>query len=330
MKLNPEKQLALTKDALEAILREYGIADFTFSPITSGVQNSSALVVSGGKQHVLRVYVQERKNDEDVKREIRFQDFLRDNGIPIPKIYRNKSEQELTILDIAGKKWQIILMEFMEGQSVTEHPGRELIAELASMQARMHLLGIKFNGELLRTEHAGETEESFGEMINRWYKDLHDNYAVRIVTLPIPGEEIAQFVERVKAYRYRLDPRLPHGYNHLDLDFHGNVLVSHSKITGVIDFDDLAYSPMIVCLGYTVWSMLANEGIECARTYVNEYEKVRPLSDLEREAMPHVVMFRNYMLGALRLYLWDETSHAANVMKNLELEKEIPKINFFA
>jgi len=320
-KLNPESQLALTEGTLAEVLVAYGITDFTFTPIHSGIQNSSAYITSSGKNYVLRVYMHGHKSNDDIKREIRFQDYLRSHGIPIPIIYPNSEGEELTVKKVVGdphsRDWQMFLMEFIDGQNRTEQPTPGLIDELATLQARMHLLGVEFAKIVAPGAH-------------RWYDDLHDTHVAEVKEVPIPGQEILNFIERIKAFRYPLGPELPQGYNHLDLDFDGNVLVKNEKVAGIIDFDDLAYSPIIVCLGYAVYQMFLDHGIEVARQYLQTYEKIRPLLPTEKEALSHVVMFRNYALAALRLRLWHENSHVERVMRNLELETQIPKINFFA
>ena len=126
MKLEPDRQINLTREALTTLLNEYGIADFIFEPISEGIANSSVRVQSGGKEYVLRVYAQ-GKSDEDIAFEIIFQNYLRTHGIPTPAIHPNKHGKELTVAEVDGKRWQVILMDFVEGQSTTTKPSYELI-----------------------------------------------------------------------------------------------------------------------------------------------------------------------------------------------------------
>lgn len=308
MKLEPDNQINLRKEVLDTILNEYGISEFAFEPIKEGIANSSAFVKSDNKKYVVRVYAQGKK-DEDIAFEINFQDYLRAHDIPIPIIHKNSSGQELTIIEIEGKRWQVILMDFIEGQSVTVKPSFDLIAELARMQAKMHLLGIEFVKLNSRPS-------------NLW-TDLHDSLASKVENTSVGGQEVKDLIERIKKYSYPLNPNLLYGYNHLDIDFDGNVLTKDNRVSGIVDFEDLKYSPIIVCLGYSLWNILDDEGLEAMKHYLSEYEKVRPLTSVEYEALPNVVFFRNYVIAIIRLLLWEENTPIEDIQGILKLEKEI-------
>jgi len=308
MKLEPANQINLNKEALNTILNIYNIDDFTFELIKEGIANSSAFIQSNNKKYVVRVYAQGKK-DEDTAFEINFQNYLRAHSIPIPVIHKNSSGQGLTIVEIDGKQWQVILMDFVEGKSVTIKPSFDLIAELARMQAKMHLLGIEFAKLNSRPSHL-------------WI-DLHDGLASKVENTSIRGQEVKDLIERIKKYSYLLNPDLPYGYNHLDIDFDGNVLTKDNQVSGIVDFEDLKYSPIIVCLGYSLWNILDDEGLEAMKHYLNEYEKVRPLTSAEYEALPNVVFFRNYVMAIIRLLLWEENTPIEDIHGILKLEKEI-------
>lgn len=308
-KLAPERHISITNEIVREILRSYSIAEFTFEQIHDGIENTSVRVESGGTKYVLRVYSQNRKSDEDVKFEILFQDYLRAHGIPIPAILPNEEGEELTIRHLERKRWQVLLMEYARGTSVTRHASPALIADLAGMQARMHMLGIDL---AKRTDRPQKP-----------WVDLRDSLAQRIQRDSISEKDVLDLVDRIERYRYPLDQDLPHGYNHLDIDFDGNVITKDEKVVAIIDFDDVQYSPPVVCLGYTLYSVLDDEGADAMRAYVQTYESIRPLSDKERVALPHVVLFRNYVLAAMRVLLGRPD---ADIQRCLRLESEIPSI----
>lgn len=311
MKLEPYNQISLTKEILAKLLDAYGIADFIFDPINEGIANSSARIETNGKKYVVRVYAQGKK-DEDITFEIEFQDYLREQGIPIPIIHKNKQGEELTGIEVDGRRWQVILMDFVEGRSVTVKPSYELIAELANLQAKMHLLGMEFEKSVDRPK--------------KLWADLHDGLVSKVENTSVGGQDLRDLLQRIKAYGYPLSPDLPYGYNHLDIDFDGNVLTKDSRVSGIVDFEDLQYSPVIVCLGYSLWNILDDEGIDAMKHYLKEYEKVRPLTPAEYEALPNVVFFRNYVMVVIRLLLWEETTPIEDVTNLLKLEKEIPAL----
>lgn len=312
MKLKPEAQINLTKETLAIILSAYRITDFTFEPINEGIENSSARIESGNKKYVVRVYAQGKK-DEDVLFELSFQDYLRGQGIPIPVIHTNNEGKELTVEELDGKRWQIILMDFIEGQSVTVKPSYDLISELATTQAKMHLLGMEFAKRSNKPK--------------RLWANLHDSLALKVEDTIVGGQEVRDLVQRIKTYSYPLNLGLPYGYNHLDIDFDGNVLTKDNHVSGVVDFEDLQYSPIVVCLGYSLWNILDDEGLEATRHYLKTYEKIRPLTPAEYEALPNVIFFRNYVMVVIRLLLWDEHTPIKDITDLIHLEKEIPRLS---
>lgn len=55
------------------------------------------------------------------------------------------------------------------------------------------------------------------------------------------------FLQRAKEYEVSLPSELPRGLCHLDYDT-GNTLVNKNVVAAVLDFDDLALAPFVVCL----------------------------------------------------------------------------------
>jgi len=308
-KIHDDKQLIVTKERIGLILHSYNIDNFSSEVIEQGLENTSLRIVTGDKKYVLRIHRQGKKIDEHLSFELAFQDYLRKNSIPIPHVHPNAEGKEFTVIELDGLRWLIILMDFAEGESVTEHYTSELIDDLASIQARMHLLGIEY-----AKEHPGE----------KVWAELTEMFSRRIKDTSIYDKELAEFIERARAFRYMFDPELPHGWNHLDLDLIGNVLVKDNKVSAIIDFDDLDYSPCIVCFGYSLWAVLFADGEKMMQQYLREYTKVRPLSKKELDALPHIMLFRNYGIGMIELVLWKRLE---NMEKFMELEKKILKLS---
>ena len=312
MKMHSENQIEITESTVALILNLYGISKFTFSPIKQGIENTSLYIESGEKKYVLRVYRQKRRTNDDISFELEFQHYLRENGIPTPQIYPNLESKELSIVDINGKQWSVILMQYVDGESVTTNPNPELITELAHIHAQMHLLGIKY---------AEISDARKTPMTN-----LNGLIANKIESSPIQTKEVIEFIQRVKSFKCELSSKLPYGYNHLDLDLDGNVIVRDNKVEGIVDFDDLRYSPSVVCLGSSLWNLLDDGGIDALKLYLDEYEKIRPLSILERHTLPIIISFRNYEIGIIRLLLWEKDTPLEDITNILRYENDIPSL----
>lgn len=308
-KLEPHRQIQVTTESLVPILQKYEIDDFTFMPINGGIENTSVRIETTDRTYVLRIYSRQRKSDEDIALEIEFQDFLRNRGIPIPEIVHTADGMAFTVVQEDRSRWQAVLMELVDGQSVTTRASGNLLSDLAALQARMHLFGVEFAAGSSRPKRA--------------WTDLRDSLADRIDTSTIVDQPTLDLLDRIKKYTFPLPPDLPYGYNHLDIDLDGNVITRGDKVAAIVDFDDVQYSPVVVCLGYTLWCLLDDEGEAAMWSYLQAYENIRPLTDREREVLPHVVIFRNYVLAAMRLLLKRDTM---DIQKSLRLERDIPSI----
>lgn len=304
------KKILLGNEVMWEILRCYGIADFTYEAFTQGIANTTMRVVAGDDQYVLRIYALDRKTDSQILFELNFQEYLRQNGIPTPRVQANLKGERLTIVMSAGWRWQVVLFEYIKGKSRTKRHTVQLIRELGSLQARMHVLGGQFSARA-DAKHI---------------KVLRDYYACNLTETSRYSVNIQQFVAKAKQFRYELDPALPCSYNHLDLDLDGNVIVEGGHIQGVIDFDDLAYSPTVVCLGYSLWNVLHDAGDSRMRQYLNWYQRIRPISKAEKQVLSSVVRFRNYEIGALRLF---RTKQPTCMERPLEIEEIIAEGSIF-
>lgn len=304
-KLSAEK-IDLTRDVVEQILQSYRITDFTFKPFTQGIANTTVGITSNGRQYVLRIYALNRKTDDQILFELDFQNYLRRNGVPIPNVCTTIAGDKLTIVHANKKRWQVVLFEFVEGRSKTRNHTLRLTKELALLQARMHVLGRQFP--------VANTID-----MSRWGV-LQDYYACYLTDTSNYSVDIGDFISKAKRFSYEFQQPLPYSYNHLDLDLDGNVIVNSGRIQAVIDFDDLAYSPSVVCLGYSLWNVLHDAGLIRAKQYLAHYEQVRPLSEYERQVLPDVVRFRNYEIGALRLF---RTGNIACMERPMQIEATI-------
>jgi Ser/Thr protein kinase RdoA (MazF antagonist) len=69
------------------------------------------------------------------------------------------------------------------------------------------------------------------------------------------------------------------GLSHFDFDI-DNVLTKNDHVTAILDFGDIECMPLVVCLGYTLWDVLCEEGGSPALVarYLQKYQAVRQLN----------------------------------------------------
>ncbi len=308
-KIDPANQLQITNEVIDKLLKQYSIIDYTYEIITEGIENTSLIVSTGKQKYVLRIYRQLKKTTDDILLEIQFQKLLKNKGLPIPEIRMNNDGDDVSIVKINNKYWQVILMEYL-GKTDFASYTPELLREMAITQAKMHQLGIAFAKDKVHTKRISELNETISQRHpTRLKNKKHQN-----------------FLQRATAFHLTFENELPYGYNHLDYDTYGNILIKNNKIMAILDFDDLAYSPCIVCLGYTLWSILfSTNQQELLYQYIRYYETVRPLTKNEREILPQIMLFRNYAIGAIEMTVRKRYIYMQQIM---DMEKDINNLKF--
>jgi Ser/Thr protein kinase RdoA (MazF antagonist) len=282
-KLYIEFQFPIAHENVAAALVPYGIAEFDFEVAGSGVENATIFVDSPQGKFALRVYRQAKKSTPEIELELEFASYLGAHGIPVPTVKPTNQGRLVAEVEVEGKSWQIVLMGFEPGV----HPegyDASLLAEMAGLQARMHLLGIDFSAKLSpRPKRAAELKPDS-----------------LVISLARPTDaRLADMLERAKRHHVRLPTALPSGFSHYDF-VDGNVLLSEGRISAVLDFDDARYAPVIICLANTLWSILSDsKDYENARTYVATYEKTRPLSSAEKQSIKGILLHRHYWICAM-------------------------------
>ncbi len=285
MRFKKAGQFPIDNEAIKAALKNYEISTFHFDIAESGIENTTFIIYAGDGKYVLRVYRYDKKRSA-IEIEIKFMSYLKLNGIPVPEVFPNYKGNRISNILYKNTEWQYILMEFLPGHHAKDY-SENLINELAAYQAKIHLHGEQFAKENPGAKKLKELRETeFIHLINQ--EQLKD-------------KEIANLISRGKDYIYSFPMGLPEGYSHFDYDA-GNILSDSSgKITGIIDFDDMQYAPLVMCLAYTLWSVLIVSNDHKAITkYLHSYNSVRPLSEMEKAAIQPIMLFRHYVIAALK------------------------------
>ncbi len=265
-----------------------------FSGITAGIENTNYLINAGGNKYILTIF-EKRVNNEELPFFISLTDHLRRNNISCPSTLRDKSGSQLQ--DIKGKK--AILISFLEGQGVEKIEDFHF-APLGSKVANMHIAVGDFR-EYRKNDMSLSKWVKIFEHIGEQADDIEKGLAKLIV------DEIYFLADN-----WPFD--LPSGVIHSDI-FPDNVFFRDKEITGIIDFyfacnDFFAYDIAII---FNAWGIETDKKRQ--QLFLNAYEKIRPLSEDERKAMP--ILLRGAALRFLltRSYDWFHTPETAQVRK---------------
>jgi Ser/Thr protein kinase RdoA (MazF antagonist) len=305
-KLDSHLQFQPTEAAIGQILGQYDLKLQSFSLATSGIENTTVLVQTDRGGFVVRIYRQKNKDRESILPELDFMQYLQRHRIPVPEVLQSVRRERIVEYVHSGTTWLCLVMHLMPGTHPRNYTS-ELMRSMAVIQAQMHLFGSSFVHE-----RALQQEKFSGNQLRgKWH-------ARDVVMEKITVAAVIDFLTRATAFEAVLPADTPIGFNHLDYD-HANLLAEGDAVTAVLDFDDAAVSPVVICLGYTLWNILFVTGdVLKLKEYLGYYESVRPLSQSELLSLRDTMLFRNYMILCILIDFWGEKSEKTRVCLSLE------------
>jgi homoserine kinase type II len=260
----------VSDEELETFIDSYDIGALTsFKGIAEGVENSNYLVHTARGPFILTLY-EKRVRPEDLPYFLGLMEHLAAAGISCPLPVRDREGRILR--ELAGRP--AVLISFLEGLWV-RRPGIGHCAGLGQVLARFHLAGLDF-------PMARENDLS----LPGW-RTLFDAIGDSADGV-IPGlkDAITRELDYLGA---NWASGLPVGVIHADL-FPDNVFFLDDKVSGLIDFyfacnDMLAYD-VAVCLNAWCFEPDTSFNITKARALLQAYERERPLTEPELDALP--------------------------------------------
>lgn len=292
------------EDQLDMFLAEYDIGEArSCKGIAEGVENSNYLLATTRGTYFLTLY-EKRVDPRDLPFFLGLMDHLAARGIPCPTPVHGRDGNALRTL--ADRPAAII--SFLPGlwprRITVEH-----CAPVGEALARLHLAGQGFELKRPNALSVGGWRPLFNASKDR----AHEVASVRT-------EELAADLDILE----RDWPRdLPAGVIHADL-FQDNVLFLHETLSGVIDFyfacNDLLAYDIAICLNAWCFEADRSFNVTKARALVGGYQRVRPLSPDERDALPLLARGAAMRFLLTRLYDWLHTPSGALVKRKDPLE----------
>jgi len=291
-------------DALRAFLALYDIGEVTsFKGIAEGVENSNYLMRTASGQYILTLY-EKRVKAEDLPFFIGLMEHLAERGVTCPQPVRNRSGSALGRL--AGRPATIVT--FLDGLWI-RRPSVRHCGEVGEALARMHLAGADFP-----LERANALSLEGWRPLFRAAEGRADEVA------PHLAEESAAELSFLEA---RWPEGLPGGVIHADL-FNDNVFLVSEKLSGLIDFyfacnDALAYD-LAICLSAWCFEPDNEFNVSKGRAMIAAYQRLRPLSEAEIEALPLLARGAALRFMLTRLVDWLNVPPGAKVAPKNPLE----------
>lgn len=278
----------ITNDELSAFLTAYDIGELTsFLGIAEGVENSNFLVRTTTGSYILTLY-ERRVDPNDLPFFLGFMGHLSGSGLSCPTPILGNDGTALKELN--GRPAAIVT--FLEGVGPKRiQPGH--CRSLGSAMAAMHQAGTHFD---MRRVNALSVE----------------SWRPLLVSCDLPNREIYHALYNelnvtLKGLEQDWPTDLPIGVVHADM-FPDNVFFLNRDVSGIIDFyfactDFLVYD-LAICLNAWCFESDGAFNVTKARLMVSSYQKVRPLSAAELDALPVLARGSAMRFLLTRLYDW--------------------------
>ena len=293
---------------LEAFLVDYDIGSpVSFKGIAEGVENTNYVLTTDRGQYMVTLY-EKRVDPRDLPFFLGLMDHLAERGINCPRPIHARDGNALRTL--AGRPAAVT--SFLQGmwprRMTVKHCG-----PVGEALAGFHLAGRDFP---LRRPNA---------LSVAGWRPVFEGSRRHID--PALERELAAELDVFEA---SWPKELPSGVIHADM-FNDNVFFLHERLSGIIDFyfacnDFLAYD-VAICLN--AWCFEPDNAFNAtkARVLLQAYDKVRPLGEDERQALPILARGSALRFMLTRLYDWVHTPPDA-LVKRKDPNEYLAKLRF--
>jgi homoserine kinase type II len=255
---------------LAAFLAGYDIGELlSYKGIAEGVENSNFLVHTSRGYYILTLY-EKRVAAKDLPFFLGLMEHLHARGITCPQPVQNSKGEVLGT--VAGRPAAVIT--FLDGMWI-RRPTPAHCAALGEALAKLHIAGLDF---------AGSRANALS--VEGW-RPLYEHCRARANEVQ---RGLEPFLAAELAHLEAAWPKnLAQGVIHADL-FPDNVFFLGNRLSGLIDFyfactDALAYD-VAVCLNAWCFESDHSYNVTKGRSLLQSYAQVRPLADVERDALP--------------------------------------------
>lgn len=283
---------------------QYALNQFFTEPVVSntkffkmGVENITLLLEGNFGSVVLRVWGEQHsrmgsRKLSDIQGELDFMTACRSAQVPVPKIYVSLAGQEFEEL-ADGRKFSF--MEYVQGDEPANFT-RPMIEVLAKEVAKMNVLGRTFRFPAPRSWHGTIVDLAQERLEEYRSKDIQDEFVERVAG-------------KLKRQLSQIDLTvLPFGPIHGDIMYQ-NITFVGERLSGIFDFDDCRESYLIEDITKTLYFAIEDpthcilgDDINNAKIFLQAYEQVRPLSEMEKAALPALSTAR-FIYEMLKYYL---------------------------
>lgn len=278
----------LSEIEIAEILSHFSITSLKQATGThSGTENTNYFVETEHEKYILTVF-ESRTEKENIPYILDMMCRLAEQNIICPRIIAAHTGQRRHLLP-NGKT--CILQTFMDGDDIKE-PSESQCFSAGKTLANIHKTSLLIDVPDIDNSMGLQGIASFIEDIKNINLDPEKQIALELIEAEIEYQKLNSF------------KGLPTGFVHTDY-FKDNVLFTENFVSGVIDF-------WFSCVDYFVYDLAValnawgfKDGVfseERFESFLEGYTHRRPLSDLEKEALPDMLRLSALRFMTTRLY----------------------------
>lgn len=262
---------------------------FDFNPIEVkklwGYDNSNYLVKTKDKQYVFKTYLNNEETFTLVEAENEALLFLhKTNNKIFPKPIIFKDNSLVKIIKIEEKELVCRMLSYLEGELLGNvAPTKTLYQSLGKFIAQLDIQLQSFNNKTINARQW------------QWdiqYLHLNKKY-IQDISSAKDRSLISYFFQQFEKNLIPVLPELRKSMIHGDAN-EWNVLVNNGTVTGIIDFEDLSYTPLIYELAVTIAyaCLYVDNPLEWASIIIKSYHNVLPLEEKEIAILYYLIIAR--------------------------------------
>lgn len=299
----------------EIIATYYSIGEPTHCQLIREGFNHNYLVETKHHKYVLRIYLNDKyyiQSANDFRFELDLLTFLLEQGISVASPIANNTRELLTSHQFANHQRYMVLFHFATGVELSQ----------ARSAGNATLEDVPQIGEVTACIH--QAMDTFQSQYHRYHLNLSTyllDKALHTLETHLKNRNIEDlsffrpFAKQLHQQMDRLPPTQP-TYGLIHGDLHGdNIFFDSEAGITIIDFDHCAY-------GWRIYEFATWRG-NALTPFIEGYERIRPLSNQEKQLIPIVKHLRRiWDIGDILNYmpLWGETpteDHVKNCVKQL-------------
>lgn len=269
---------------LDLIEKEFGFKNSTLKKI-NGYDNANYLVKTEQGKYIFKSY---RYSAEllavlEAENEV-LMHLTNETYCNFPKPITFSTNEFIKVLTIDGVKVIYRLLTFLEGEFLAEtEPSKNVYQSLGAV--------------LAKTNQKLNSLTSYVLQARKWEWDLQ-YFSLNKKYLPTITDArdrslVRYYFNQFEEYVTPILPQLRKQILYNDAN-EWNVLVENQKVSGLIDFGDLAYAPLIneVTIAMTYAAYDKESPLEYATTLLKSYNEVIPLKELEISILYYLIAAR--------------------------------------